>query len=104
MPDENLNAPHENPAPEVSVEPVGRPLFDYQLNGLMFVPRDWYWLAEDGRVYSSARQAIIDTTDATFAAWVEAGYAPTGWPRNLGGEQTKEALQDVVKEYRLTVP
>jgi hypothetical protein len=34
-------------------------------------PLDWYWSAEDGRVYASARQAIIDGTGKPNAAWAE---------------------------------
>lgn len=80
---------------EVST-PSERPPFDFQLNGPMFNPFDWYWVAEDGRAYSSGRQAIIDVEDPTLAAWVNAGYVPTGWPRDIDGNQTNAALQDVL--------
>lgn len=32
-------------------------------------PRDWYWRV-DGRVYSSARRAYVEDSDATFQVWL----------------------------------
>lgn len=67
-----------------------------------FAPRDWYWLASDGRVYASARQQVVDAQDPEFAAW-SAASRPTPWPRDNSGEQTDTALQDVLTAYGLWV-
>lgn len=65
-----------------------------------FNPQDWYWLADDARVYSSARQIIVDNTDADYVAWA-ATRAATPWPRDDAGDQTDDALQDVLAPYNL---
>jgi hypothetical protein len=62
-------------------------------------PYDWYWLADDGRVFSSARQLIVDESDAGYVAF---GIS-TAWPRDLAGNQTTAALQDVLTPYNLFV-
>ena len=63
-------------------------------------PYDWYWLADDGRVFSSARQIIVDASDPDYSAW--SGTA-TAWPRDAAGDQTNAALQDVLTPYNLFV-
>jgi len=55
--------------------------------------RNWYWTADDGRVFSSKSQTIIDQDDDEFLAWLEAGGVPTKWPVDDAGEQTDAALQ-----------
>lgn len=62
----------------------------------MYTPADWYWLADDGRLSSSARQAIVTTDDAAYRAW---GGQPTRWPEDGEGAQTNAALQDVLTPY-----
>ena len=64
---------------------------------------DWYWLADDGRLYASARQVIVDESDADYIAWQAANTTATSWPRDLAGEQTDAALQDVLTPYNLFV-
>lgn len=64
-------------------------------------PRDWYWLADDGRVYASARQAVVAKDDADLAAWTAAGGYPTAWPRDASNAQTDAALQEVLAPYGL---
>jgi len=66
-------------------------------------PRDWYWLADDGRVYASARQAIVAKDDAGLAAWTAAGGYPTAWPKDDAGQQTPASLQAVLTPYGLWV-
>lgn len=66
-------------------------------------PRDWYWRASDGRLYSSAAQDLVDENDATFTAWTDAGGLPTTWPRNDAGTQTEAALVDVLTPYGIYV-
>lgn len=66
----------------------------------LFDPRDWYWLAADGRLFSSARVKLIVENDESFVAWA-AHAAPTPWPRDDAGEQTTAALQAVLAPYGL---
>jgi hypothetical protein len=63
---------------------------------------DWYWLAEDGRVFSSKRQLVVDESDAAYAEWANYGQ-PTPWPRDDSGSQTDQALQDVFDSYDIKV-
>lgn len=68
-----------------------------------YTPLDWYWLADDGRVYASGRKIITDQTDAGFVAAQVAG-AVTRWPADDAGTQTDAALSDVIGRYGLTIP
>lgn len=70
---------------------------------LEFTPLDWYWLADDGRVYASARNVVVDKTDKDFAAAQSSGGV-TRWPVDETGAQTTASMQDVVKVYGLAVP
>lgn len=69
----------------------------------MFDVWNWYWLAEDGRVFASARQVIVDDDDDAYLAWLAAGHVATPWPRDDAGEQTDAAMQDVLRPYGLWV-
>lgn len=66
---------------------------------LNFLPTNWYWLADDGRIYSSARQAIINEKDENFVAWQKAGYLTTPWPKDAEGKETEAALSAVLEPY-----
>ena len=65
----------------------------------MFNANNWYWLSSDGRVYSSAKQAIIEKNDKDFLAWQDAGNDPTPWPKKKYGKETNQALADVLANY-----
>jgi len=65
-------------------------------------PYDWYWFADDGRVFSSARQTTVDEADADYVAWSQTNAA-TQWPRDDAGNQTDAALQAVLLPYNLFV-
>ena len=54
---------------------------------------DWYWLADDGRVFASARQAIITTSDTGYETFIADDTKPTRWPADESGAQTNAALQ-----------
>jgi hypothetical protein len=56
-------------------------------------PTSWYWLASDGRVFASAKQAIVDIHDADYEAWLAEGNIPTSWPTDTAGNQTDTDLQ-----------
>lgn len=112
MPDSKLdaygNSSAPNPAPDISSEPtdIWPAPFDFRMHEVPppVLPSNWFWVADDGRVYASARQQVVKEGDAAYKAWVAAGYHPTKWPQDIKGKQTKEALLDVVKQHGLTVP
>lgn len=64
-----------------------------------FDPADWYWWADDGRLYASARQSLIDHDDADYIAWSETPALPTRWPTDDAGEQTDAALAAVLAHH-----
>jgi hypothetical protein len=64
-----------------------------------FVPSQWYWLADDGRVYSGPLEATVDASDSGYTDWTTLGNVPTAWPRDAAGNQTDAALQDVLTGY-----
>ena len=67
----------------------------------MFNIYNWFWLDSSGRVYSSAKQAVVDEKDKDYSAWQAAGNPPTPWPKNDAGEETDEALAAVLAGYGL---
>ena len=68
---------------------------------MFYHPENWYWIAKDGRIYSSAKQAIVDKDDEDFLAWKAAGNPPTPWPKNADAEETDEALGEVLAFHGL---
>jgi hypothetical protein len=68
----------------------------------MFNIYDWYWLADDGRIFSSRKQAIVTANDTDYAAWKN-GNKPSGWPRDSQGNQTDASLNDVLGPYNIFV-
>jgi hypothetical protein len=68
--------------------------------GRIFHPYDWYWLADDARLFSSATQSLVQSTDPNYITWTEGGPA-TAWPRDNAGNQTDPSLQDVLTPYNL---
>jgi hypothetical protein len=62
-------------------------------------PYDHYWLADDARVYASARQIITDDQDADYVAWTSNGHVAMPWPRDESGNQTDAAMQAVAAQY-----
>jgi hypothetical protein len=65
----------------------------------MIDPFNWFWLADDSRVYGSAKQTITTNADPDYVAWVNAGGVATIWPRDDAGNQTDAALQTVLDPY-----
>ncbi len=66
-------------------------------------PAAWYWLADDGRLFSSAASALIQASDAGYVAWLADGTRATSWPRDTTGAQTSAALQWVFDQAGLAV-
>lgn len=52
----------------------------------------WFWIADDGRVFSSERSLIVDDTDAAYLAFIAVQPAAP-WPRDANGNQTELSLQ-----------
>jgi hypothetical protein len=67
-------------------------------------PYDWYWLRDDGTLYSSKEQKYISPDDQSYIMWSEGGGTATSWPEDEKGVQTDAALQDVLKPYNLKLP
>lgn len=68
----------------------------------MTYPINWYWLADDGRVFSSASQSLVPANDAGYVAW-DTTYDATPWPVDDAGVQTDAALQEVLAPYGIFV-
>lgn len=69
----------------------------------MFDPTNWYWIREDGAIYSSASRGIVETDDDAFVAWRSTGATPTPYPRDISGAESEAALQDVLSPYGIYV-
>jgi len=65
--------------------------------------RDNYWLADDGRVFGSAKQVITTSSDPDYVAWTGANNVPNAWPRDAAGNQTDAALDQVVGQHLIFV-
>ena len=68
---------------------------------MQYSPANWYWISSDGRVYSSAKQAIINSKDDAFIKWQASGYLPTPWPKDAQGQQSDSALAEVIAPFGL---
>ena len=68
---------------------------------MQYTPTNWYWIAENGRIYSSAKQAIITSKDDDFIKWQASGYLPTPWPKDAHGQQSDAALAEVIAPFGL---
>lgn len=71
-----------------------------------YTPLHWYWLADDGRVYSSERQVTVTTADSAYQTFITGGAA-TEWPRDATGNQTSASLQAVFNALNIggaTIP
>lgn len=60
----------------------------------------WFWSGPLG-IYSSASGSLVSTSDASYTVWLGTADAPTGnlptpWPKDLSGNQTPEALDEVL--------
>ncbi len=64
---------------------------------------DWYWLADDGRLYGSAAGAFLPLDTPSYATWLADGGTPRRWPEEENGGQTDAALQTVLAPYGLFV-
>ncbi|MQB37582.1 hypothetical protein DXT97_12350 [Agrobacterium tumefaciens] len=70
---------------------------------MIYNPLNWYWLRDDGAIYSSASQCLVTTTNVEYKAWVKAGGAASRWPEDTEGQQTDASLLDVISVYGLDI-
>jgi len=68
----------------------------------MYDPKNWYWLADDGRIFASSRQQTVPADDPAYLAW-RASNLPSLWPRDDAGEQTTASLEEVLAPYGIFV-
>lgn len=64
----------------------------------IYRPGSWYWLREDGAIYSSEKGAVIAQSDAEYSAWAGTGQRATPWPKDADGSQTMASLQAVLPD------
>jgi hypothetical protein len=62
----------------------------------------WYWLADDGRIFSSKALAIVPADDPDYLAW-RAAAEPDPWPRDADGEQTLDIMGRALLPYGIIV-
>jgi hypothetical protein len=65
---------------------------------MAFNPFNWYWLADDGRIFSSLQQAQVPATDQDYTDFCQVNQ-PTPWPYDSQGAQTDASLQDVLEQH-----
>lgn len=66
-------------------------------------PFQWFWQADDGRVYSAAVRSLVSADDGAFSDFKASGRTPTRWPVDDAGAQTDAALNEVLGAYGLAV-
>jgi hypothetical protein len=62
---------------------------------------NWFWQASDGRIYSSARRAIVQADDSQLIQWQAINGTPPPWPKDADGKQTDDALNELLQFYGL---
>ena len=62
-------------------------------------PWTWYWIHDDGRVFSGPKQAIVAQNDPDYLAWLHPSRQATPWPRDVDGNQTDASLQEVLEPH-----
>ncbi len=64
---------------------------------MIYNPLNWYWLRDDGVIFSSAVQDIIAADDPQHLEWLDAGGITTRWLVDIAGVQTDAAVNDVLR-------
>ena len=70
-----------------------------------FDPGNWYWLADDGRLWGAKSRALVEkrSTDPDYQAFTAAGNRASGWPRDEAKKQTDASLEAVLSAYGLSM-
>ena len=66
-------------------------------------PRQWYWLADDNRVYSAPLQSIVTTVDQGYQNFLNSGLLATRWPPDISNQQTNASLNSVINPLGLYI-
>lgn len=66
-----------------------------------FNPFDWYWVNEDGTVYSSAQNKFYASSNVEYKRWTGAGGMATRFPRNEAGTESFEEMDAVLASLGL---
>jgi hypothetical protein len=66
---------------------------------MAFNPYNWYWLADDGRIFSSLQQAQVPSTDQGYVDFCNVNQ-PTPWPYDDQGAQTDASLQAALDPHQ----
>jgi hypothetical protein len=66
-------------------------------------PLRWYWLADNGQVYSAPLQNTVTISDSGYVAFLAAGNKPTRWPVDSSGNQTNASLLAAIAQYGLAI-
>ncbi|NGO64184.1 DUF4376 domain-containing protein [Rhizobium daejeonense] len=69
----------------------------------MFDPANWYWIREDGALYSSASRAFVAANDTDYVLWLRTGAMPTPYPRDASGAESEAELAEVLRPYGVFV-
>lgn len=67
-------------------------------------PLNSYWIAQDGRIYSSKKNALVYYYDPGYVAFVATYGAAYPWPVDANGKQTTASMQQVMSQYLVTLP
>ena len=67
-------------------------------------PLNWYWKAKDGRIYSSAKNALVYSYDSAYLAFVATNGGTTPWPTDTNGVQSTAAMQAIMTPYQIVLP
>jgi hypothetical protein len=66
-------------------------------------PTNWFWRADDGRIYSSAQHALVEGDDDDFIAFERDNGFVTPWPSDDASNQTDAALEEVLRLHGLSL-
>ncbi|MFH0298345.1 hypothetical protein AAFX91_14100 [Bradyrhizobium sp. 31Argb] len=71
---------------------------------MTFDVRNWYWIADDGRVFGSVQRMVVTEDDPDYVAWVgKIGERAYPWPRDVDGNQTEAALLDMLGQFNVQI-
>lgn len=69
-----------------------------------YTPLAWYWTATDGRVYSSAKNALVYTYDSGYLTFIATNGGAKPWPVDANGKQTTASMQSVMSQFGIVLP
>lgn len=64
-------------------------------------PIDWYWLKEDGMLFSSASLQTVKETDPAYVQWASDGTPPSRFPKDEAGKESDAEMQAVLAPWNL---